>query len=201
MKEENIVPPLSDGMYVATVAFVQDSTTCILQLNRKLQRKCKLSPALCYSVEFCEAKRYQLDKLMRKRELAVLNLYWVIPRHQINWQTLRDKFVGIWQHLQNEICANFRDFLQEKINESEFSEILLLLALIRCQCEWKRRQINYKLFTLRKVLSLNKTRGGLIGTVWNILTPSEFGRWNCKQNKHLTFKSPCIVKISYNKTN
>jgi hypothetical protein len=42
MEEENIVPPLSDGRFVMTVAFVQDSTTYLLQLSTKLGGKYEL---------------------------------------------------------------------------------------------------------------------------------------------------------------
>jgi len=82
VKGENTVSPLSDGRFVVTVTFVQDSTTCLLRLNNKLEGKCKLSLALCYSMEFCEAKRNQLDKRVRKSELSVVNRYCILPRHQ-----------------------------------------------------------------------------------------------------------------------
>jgi hypothetical protein len=50
-----------------TVAFVQGSTTYLIYFNTKLDGKCKLLLAMFYSMKFCEAKLYQLDKRISKR--------------------------------------------------------------------------------------------------------------------------------------
>jgi len=82
MKEDNIVPTLSDGRFVMIVAFVQDSTTYVMVVNTKRDGKWKLSLAMFCSMKFCEAKRYQLDKRINKRELYVVNLSRNLPPHQ-----------------------------------------------------------------------------------------------------------------------
>jgi hypothetical protein len=76
------VPPLFAERFIMTAAFVLDSTTCLMYLYTKLQGKCKLSFAMFYSMNFCEAKRYQLDKRISRRELSALNLRRDLPTHQ-----------------------------------------------------------------------------------------------------------------------
>jgi hypothetical protein len=82
MKDDNIVPALSDEKFVRIVAFVQDSETYVMQLSTKRDGKWKLSLAMFCSMKFCEAKRYQLDKRISKRELYVVNLTRNLPPHQ-----------------------------------------------------------------------------------------------------------------------
>ena len=81
IKEDNIVPALSDGRFFMIVAFVQDSKTYLMYFNTKHQRKCILSHAVFYSMKFCEVKPYQLDKRISKRELSFLNLSRNLPPH------------------------------------------------------------------------------------------------------------------------
>jgi hypothetical protein len=132
-KEGNIVPPLSDERFVMSVAFVQDSTIYVTQLSTKLDGKCKLSLAIFYSITLCEAKRYHLDKRINKRELNVVNL----PRVLLLYQKVDTHCRTNSLTSRNTYRVNFfRGFniSYMKKNELKFLKILLLLALVRCQC-------------------------------------------------------------------
>jgi hypothetical protein len=95
IKGHNIVPPLSDEMFVMTAVFVQDSETYLAELNTKLKGKCKLQLLYFLVIKPVKGNSVSWTNIPERSHLSVLKLSVESSTSPENWKNLKDKFIVI----------------------------------------------------------------------------------------------------------
>ena len=149
--------------YFMTAPFVQDSTTYVMELNTKLEGKRKLHWQSCLVWNSMKGKAVSWTKYQQNSKPSILNLSVWSSTSPENWQTLEDKLVGIWKHLQNVLCSRFRNFSKETYEIQMFEPSFYYLRWSGSSGDENR---NKWIMTLWKVLSPNEMYGIFMGPVW-----------------------------------